>query len=263
MPEAYIVAAARTAGGRKGGALRDWHPADMAAEVLDALVERAGIDPAAVEDVIMGCVGQAGEQAFHIGRNAVLASSLPISRPRRHHRPPVRLLAAGDPVRRPGGDERHPGRGHRRRGRIDDPGADGPARHPPDAARHRHRPVLEANPGAVRSSDVQPVRRRRDDRREISVPEGGARRLRARQPPQGGAGDRGGRVRRGDRAAEDRRRRGQRDPPRQGRGHTLRRHPRRHRLGEAAQGRRQDQRRQRLADLRRRRGRDGRLASAR
>jgi acetyl-CoA C-acetyltransferase len=81
MPEAYIVAAARTAGGRRGGALRDWHPADMAAEILDALVERSGIDPAAVEDVIMGCVGQAGEQAFHIGRNAVLASSLPTSVP--------------------------------------------------------------------------------------------------------------------------------------------------------------------------------------
>jgi acetyl-CoA C-acetyltransferase len=79
--EAYIVAAARTAGGRRGGALRDWHPADLAAEVLDSLVARAGIDPAAIEDVIMGCVGQAGEQAFHIGRNAVLASSLPISVP--------------------------------------------------------------------------------------------------------------------------------------------------------------------------------------
>jgi len=81
MAEAYIVAAARTAGGKRGGALRDWHPADMAAEVLDALVERSGVDPAAVEDVIMGCVGQAGEQAFHVGRNAVLASSLPQSVP--------------------------------------------------------------------------------------------------------------------------------------------------------------------------------------
>ena len=81
MPEAYIVAAARTAGGRRGGALRDWHPADLAAEVLDALIERSGLDPALVEDVIMGCVGQAGEQAFHIGRNAVLASSLPTSVP--------------------------------------------------------------------------------------------------------------------------------------------------------------------------------------
>jgi acetyl-CoA C-acetyltransferase len=81
MAEAYIIEAVRTAGGKRGGALKDWHPADMAAEVLDALVERSGIDPASVEDVIMGCVGQAGEQAFHIGRNAVLASKLPQSVP--------------------------------------------------------------------------------------------------------------------------------------------------------------------------------------
>ena len=81
MAEAYIVEAVRTAGGKRGGALKDWHPADMAAEVLDALVERSRIDPASVEDVIMGCVGQAGEQAFHIGRNAVLASKLPQSVP--------------------------------------------------------------------------------------------------------------------------------------------------------------------------------------
>ena len=81
MAEAYIVEAVRTAGGKRGGALKDWHPADMAAEVLDALVERSGIDPAAVEDVIMGCVGQAGEQGLHIGRNCVLASTLPESVP--------------------------------------------------------------------------------------------------------------------------------------------------------------------------------------
>jgi acetyl-CoA C-acetyltransferase len=81
MAEAYIVDAVRTAGGRKGGALKDWHPADMAGRVLDALVDRSGIDPAAIEDVIMGCVGQVGEQSFHIGRNAVLASSLPVSVP--------------------------------------------------------------------------------------------------------------------------------------------------------------------------------------
>ncbi|HEV2865178.1 MAG TPA: acetyl-CoA C-acetyltransferase [Allosphingosinicella sp.] len=81
MAEAYIVEAVRTAGGRRGGALKDWHPVDMAAQVLNALVERSGIDPAAVEDVVMGCVGQAGEQAFHVGRNAVLASKLPQSVP--------------------------------------------------------------------------------------------------------------------------------------------------------------------------------------
>src|SRR5919112_2501287 len=81
MAEAYIVAAARTAGGRRGGALKDWHPADMAAEILDALVERAAVDPAAIDDAVMGCAGQAGDQVFHIGRNAVLASKLPVSVP--------------------------------------------------------------------------------------------------------------------------------------------------------------------------------------
>jgi acetyl-CoA C-acetyltransferase len=81
MSAAYIVAAARTAGGKKGGALKDWHPADLGAKVLDALVERSGIDPAAVEDVIAGCVGQVGEQSFHIGRNMVMASGLPDSVP--------------------------------------------------------------------------------------------------------------------------------------------------------------------------------------
>src|SRR3569833_4494279 len=81
MAEAYIVAAARTAGGRKGGRLAGWHPADLAAAVLDALVERTGVDPAQIEDVIMGCVGQGGEQAVNIGRNAVLASKLPESVP--------------------------------------------------------------------------------------------------------------------------------------------------------------------------------------
>jgi acetyl-CoA C-acetyltransferase len=74
---AYIVDAARTAGGRRGGKLAGWHPADMAGAVLDAVVERSGIDPNAVEDVIMGCVSQGGEQSLHVGRNAVLASKLP------------------------------------------------------------------------------------------------------------------------------------------------------------------------------------------
>jgi acetyl-CoA C-acetyltransferase len=74
MPEAYIVDAVRTAGGKRKGKLADWHPADMAAEVLDALVDRTGIDPSVVEDVILGCVTQAGEQAFAFARNAVLAS---------------------------------------------------------------------------------------------------------------------------------------------------------------------------------------------
>ena len=81
MAEAYIVAATRTAGGRKGGRMRGWHPADLAGSVLDELILRTGLDPAVVEDVIMGCVTQAGEQSTNIARNAVLASKLPESVP--------------------------------------------------------------------------------------------------------------------------------------------------------------------------------------
>jgi len=81
MAEAYIVAAARTAGGRKGGRLAGWHPADLAASVLDTLVERTGADPGQIEDVIMGCVMQAGEQSNNIARNAIMASKLPESVP--------------------------------------------------------------------------------------------------------------------------------------------------------------------------------------
>jgi acetyl-CoA C-acetyltransferase len=81
MPEAYIVAAVRTAGGRKGGKLAGWHPADLAAHVIDAVVARAGADPAAIDDVILGCVVQIGQQAMNVARNAVLASALPESVP--------------------------------------------------------------------------------------------------------------------------------------------------------------------------------------
>ncbi len=82
MAEAYIVDAVRTAGGRRGGRLAGWHPVDLAAWVLDAIVERSGFDGAAVDDVIMGCVMQGGEQAGQVGRNAVLAArNLPDSVP--------------------------------------------------------------------------------------------------------------------------------------------------------------------------------------
>ena len=81
MAHAYIVETARTAGGRRGGALRDWHPANLGAEVLNALVARAGIDGAVIDDVIVGCVSQGGEQSFAFGRNCVLASTLPQSVP--------------------------------------------------------------------------------------------------------------------------------------------------------------------------------------
>jgi acetyl-CoA C-acetyltransferase len=77
MGEAYIVEAIRTAGARRGGRLMGWHPADLAGEVLNGLMVRTGIDAAAVEDVVLGCVSQVGEQSNHIARSAVLASKLP------------------------------------------------------------------------------------------------------------------------------------------------------------------------------------------
>ena len=76
MATAYIVDAVRTAGGRRGGRLAGVHPVDLAAATLDALVSRTGIDPNGVDDVVMGCVSQGGQQAGQVGRNAVLASKL-------------------------------------------------------------------------------------------------------------------------------------------------------------------------------------------
>lgn len=81
MAEAYIVAAARTAGGRRNGSLSGWHPADLAAQILNALVDRAKADPAMIDDVVMGCVTQIGEQSMNVARNAVLASKLDVSVP--------------------------------------------------------------------------------------------------------------------------------------------------------------------------------------
>ncbi|VAV90901.1 3-ketoacyl-CoA thiolase @ Acetyl-CoA acetyltransferase [hydrothermal vent metagenome] len=81
MAEAYIVDAVRTAGGRRGGRLAGVHPVDLGAATLDAIADRNDFDPAAIEDVITGCVMQGGEQAGDVGRNAVLASNLPNSIP--------------------------------------------------------------------------------------------------------------------------------------------------------------------------------------
>ena len=78
---AVIVDAVRTAGGKRNGKLSGWHPADLAAETLKALVERNNLDPEQIDDVIMGCVMQVGAQAVNIGRNAVLAAGFPESVP--------------------------------------------------------------------------------------------------------------------------------------------------------------------------------------
>jgi acetyl-CoA acyltransferase len=81
MIEAVIVDAVRTPGGKRNGQLKDWHPAALAAHVLKALETRNGLDPALVDDVIMGCVMQVGQQSLNIGRNAVLTAGWPESVP--------------------------------------------------------------------------------------------------------------------------------------------------------------------------------------
>ena len=81
MTTAVIVDAVRTPLGRRNGKLKDWHPVDLAAETLRALQHRTGINPELIDDVVMGCVMQVGEQAFNVGRNAVLAAGWPSSVP--------------------------------------------------------------------------------------------------------------------------------------------------------------------------------------
>ena len=81
MTTAVIVDAIRTPLGKRNGRLKDWHPVDLAAETLRAVVDRTGIDPAIIDDVVMGCVMQVGEQSVNIARNAVLAAGFPESVP--------------------------------------------------------------------------------------------------------------------------------------------------------------------------------------
>ncbi|MEY3680059.1 MAG: thiolase family protein [Ilumatobacteraceae bacterium] len=81
MNNAVIVDAIRTPLGKRNGKLKDWHPVDLVAETLNALVERTGIDPGIVDDVVMGCVMQVGEQGVNVARNAVLGAGWPESVP--------------------------------------------------------------------------------------------------------------------------------------------------------------------------------------
>ena len=77
MTTAVIVDAIRTPMGKRNGQLKDWHPVDLAAETLKALQQRNDLDPAVVDDVVMGCVMQVGEQGVNVARNAVLAAGWP------------------------------------------------------------------------------------------------------------------------------------------------------------------------------------------
>ena len=79
MRNAVIVDAVRTPTGRRNGKLSGWHPVDLGAVTLKAIVERNNVDPAHIDDIIMGCVMQTGEQGVNVGRNAALAAGFPES----------------------------------------------------------------------------------------------------------------------------------------------------------------------------------------
>ncbi len=213
MPTAVIVDAVRTAAGKRNGRLKEWHPVDLAAETLKALVDRNGIDPALVDDVIMGCVIQVGEQGLNIARNAVLAAGWPESVPGTTRRPPVRLVAAVGPLRRPGRDRRRLRHRGGRRCRGHDPSADGRV----DRRRQVRRPVRPPDGGARYADAGRPGAAGhlgRADRREVGAVTGGARRVRAALTAVRGAGPRRGPLRERDPAGT--RRRGRADHHRRG-----------------------------------------------
>src|SRR5947209_6512983 len=81
MREAVIVEAVRAPIGRRNGKLKDMHPVVLGSLVLKEIVNRAGIDPSQVEDVVFGCVSQVGEQSINVGRNAWLAADFPVTTP--------------------------------------------------------------------------------------------------------------------------------------------------------------------------------------
>jgi acetyl-CoA acyltransferase len=81
MPEAVIVEAVRTPLGKRNGKLKDFHPVVLGSMVLKELIQRAGIDPGLVEDVVFGCVTQTGEQSVNIGRGAWLTAGFPVETP--------------------------------------------------------------------------------------------------------------------------------------------------------------------------------------
>jgi acetyl-CoA acyltransferase len=77
MPQAVIIEAVRTPIGKRNGLLKDTHPTELAAAVLNEVVRRAGIESSQVEDILMGCVSMVGDQALNIGRNSALLAGFP------------------------------------------------------------------------------------------------------------------------------------------------------------------------------------------
>ncbi len=122
---AVIVDVVRTPSGRgkPGGALSGVHPVDLAAGVLRSVLERNGLESRQVDDVLLGCVSQVGDQAMNVARQAVLAAGFDEIGARDDDRPAVRVEPAGGALRGPGRDRRGVRRRDRRRSGVDEPGA--------------------------------------------------------------------------------------------------------------------------------------------
>ena len=134
-----------------------------------ALVERTGIDPGAVEDVVFGCVDTIGGQAGDIARTCWLAAGLPDHVPGHHRRPPVRLVAAGGALRRAGGDVGHAATSSSPAAcsRCRDPDLLGDDRWPSRSASPTRSPARRAGCERYGTQEVSQFRARRDDRREV------------------------------------------------------------------------------------------------
>ena len=136
MHEAVIVDTVRTPIGKRKGALAGWHPTDLLAFTLQGLVERTGVDPERIDDVVGGCVTQVGEQGCNVIRNSWVAAGLPAVGAVHVGRSAVRVVAAGAALRGAGRDVGLLRHCHRLRRRVDDAVADG------EQCQWRHRPVL-------------------------------------------------------------------------------------------------------------------------
>ena len=246
MRETVIVEAVRTPVGKRNGGLSEMHAADLSALVLTALVERAGIDPGIVDDVVWGCVSQVGDQSSNIGRYSVLAAGLARDHSGHHGQPRLRVEPAGAGFRRAGRDVRPAGRRRGGRCRGDEPGS---ARL---GAGHRHA-VRPESACALWRFLVQPGHLRGDDRAEVGLLAGPARRVLGALARARGCRAGRRRLRNADHAGVHRRRAGRRR-----RGHPPGHHRREARRTEAGvQGRRRHPRGQLVADLRRRGGAAG------
>ncbi len=199
MPEAYIVDAVRTPVGKKNGSLAAVHPIDLGVHAFRGIFDRVDVDPAAVDDVIVGCVDAIGGQAGNIGRNAWLAAGLPRRGARRDRRPPVRIEPAGDFLWRTGDPVGHGGHHPGRRHAEHEPGPDrlGDGRRQGVRVHVADRRVGELASPLRRPGDLA-VPRRGADRGELEHLPRGDGAVRADQPPAGVRGDPGRTLRQRD-----------------------------------------------------------------